>query len=77
MAEKRETVSARVARIEENMANITKKHAELEDMVKILFDSQIKTDERFRQTDERIEKLVIAIGELIRRMPLPEPATRP
>ena len=28
-----------------------------------------ETDRRFRQTDERIDKLVFAIGEFIRRQP--------
>lgn len=28
-----------------------------------------ETDRRFRQTDERIDKLVLAIGEFIRRQP--------
>lgn len=63
MAEK-ETLTTRVTR--------------LEDLVKILFDAQIKTEETFRQIrieaderekrlDEHIEKLVSAIGELIAR----------
>ena len=72
MAQK-QTLSARMARIEE-------KHEELADMVKILMDAQIKTQQQFRETDarlekinsdldERIGKLVSAIGELISRMP--------
>jgi hypothetical protein len=61
----RETLNARVKRLEEL-------HADLAEKVKILLDSQIETDERFRQTDERIGKLVSAIGELIRRMPVNE-----
>jgi predicted nucleic acid-binding Zn-ribbon protein len=65
MAQK-ETLGARVTRLEE--------------LVKILFDAQIKTEETIQRTrqesaerekrvDERIEKLVIAIGELISHMP--------
>jgi chaperonin cofactor prefoldin len=58
---------------------------ETDEKVKILLDSQIKTDEQFRETrelllesgekvDERIAKLVSAIGELIRRMPVNQTA---
>lgn len=76
----KETLSSRVARLETNMI-------EIEDKVKILLDSQIKTDERFRQVaqeiaerdkrmDERIGNLVSAIGELVRRMPQPEGGAR-
>ena len=43
--------------------------AELADMSKILLAAQLKTEERFQQTGERIDKLVSAIGEFIRRMP--------
>jgi predicted nucleic acid-binding Zn-ribbon protein len=66
MAEKKEPLSARMARIEE-------KHEELADMVKILYAAQIKTEERFQQTDERLEKLVSAIGELIIHLPPIQP----
>ena len=52
----------------------------LEDTVQILLDAQVRTekifqqirqesDEREKRMDERISKLVSAIGELIRRMP--------
>ena len=55
----------------------------LEDLTRVLVDSQIRTDARLvqlreesnqreKRMDERIDKLVIAIGELISRMP---PAT--
>lgn len=51
---------------------------ELQDMVKVLLAAQIKTEERFqqtdqriaelgKQTDQRIAELVSAIGEFIRR----------
>jgi hypothetical protein len=62
MPQKRETVTTRVARLEEL-------HADLDEKVKILFDAQIATEKRFQLTDKRIDKLVIAIGELISRMP--------
>jgi hypothetical protein len=51
----KETLSTRVTRLEE--------------LTEILLKEQIKTEERFQQMGERIEKLVIAIGELISRMP--------
>ena len=59
MPQKKETLSTRVTRLEE-------KHVELAGLVKVLLDAQIKTEARFQQTGERIEKLVVAIGELIR-----------
>ena len=73
MAQKKETIATRVARLEE--------------LAEILLEEHVKTEESFRRTeeqfreirresaerekrlDERIEKLVIAIGELISRMP--------
>jgi phage-related protein len=81
MAEKRDTIAARVARLE-------KSNAELADTVKILLDAQIHTEKRFdevgkrfdevgkrfEEMGERIGTLVSAIGELITRMPpLPPP----
>jgi hypothetical protein len=69
-----ETLSTRVTRTEKNLAQAAKtlaamaqKQAETDGLVKILLDAQIRNEERFRQTDERIEKLVIAIGKLIAR----------
>ncbi len=45
----------------------------LEDLTRVLVDSQIRTDARLvriaEESDQRIDKLVIAIGELISRMP--------
>jgi TorA maturation chaperone TorD len=58
----RETLSARIARLEEL-------HADLAATVKILQDAQVKTETRFQEMDDHIGKLVSAIGELIRRMP--------
>jgi hypothetical protein len=62
----RETLSTRVARLEELHADLAKK-------VDILLDAQIRATreaaERDRITDERIGKLVIAIGELISHIP--------
>jgi hypothetical protein len=48
------------------MAEIAEKHSKLDDLVPVLMDTQIKTEKRFQQTDERIDKLMSAIGEFIR-----------
>ncbi len=59
---------------------LTTRVAHLEDLSRVLVDSQIRTDARLVQLreesnqreegmDRRIDKLVIAIGELISRMP--------
>jgi predicted nucleic acid-binding Zn-ribbon protein len=65
MAEKRETLNARVTRLKE-------KHTELADIVKILMPAQIKTEEQFRETYKRIQTLVSAISEPSSRIgPLP------
>ena len=61
-----ETLNTRVTRLEKAMAELAEKHAQLDDLVKVLVDAQIKTETRFQQTGERIDKLVSAIGELIR-----------
>jgi predicted nucleic acid-binding Zn-ribbon protein len=75
MAEKRENLGARMSRAEKNIEEITQKHAELDDMVKVLMAAQIKTEERFQETDRRIATLVSAIGESISRM-RQQPASR-
>jgi len=71
-----ETLSTRVTCLEKTMTEIAGKHSQLDDLVKVLLDAQIKTEARFQQTDERIDKLVSAIGELISHLPLLPPATR-
>jgi hypothetical protein len=62
----KETLSTRVTRLEEL-------HRDLAERTKILLDAQIRTDEILRESgekaDERIGKLVSAIGELISRIP--------
>jgi hypothetical protein len=58
----KDTLTTRVTRMEENMVELTAK-------MNILADAQIKTEMRFQETGERIEKLVSAIGELINRIP--------
>jgi len=49
------------------VTRLEEEHAEVADLVKVLLDAQIKTESRFQQTGERIERLVIAIGELVHR----------
>jgi flagellar hook-basal body complex protein FliE len=68
-----ETLNTRVARIEEFMGRaftaievLAEKEARLDDVLVTLSEAQIKTEERFQRTDERIDKLVSAIGELLR-----------
>ena len=52
---------------------LTTRVASLEDLSRVLVDSQIRTDARLvkltEESNERVDKLVIAIGELITRMP--------
>jgi predicted nucleic acid-binding Zn-ribbon protein len=64
-----ETLNTRVTRIEKNLGEITEKQSHLDDLVKILLNAQIRTEKRFQETDERIEKLVSAIGKLIQHIP--------
>ena len=60
----KETLTTRVTRLEQL-------HADLAEKLGVLVDSQIRYEtegrERERRLDERIDKLVSAIGELIRR----------
>ena len=76
----KETLSTRVARLEEG-------HIRLDNALAFLAESHAKTEEQFRRTDarmaelreesnqrdermdRRIEKLVTAVGELITRIP--------
>ena len=72
------TLGQRVDRLErvvqiiaEDQVSLQKLIAELATETRRGFDRVAKqfaeTDKRFRQTDERIDKLVVAIGEFIRR----------
>lgn len=89
MAEK---LSARVERLENLMGVLADKQSKLDDVLVLLTEAQIRTEERFQKTDERfqktderiaeiradmrensravderIDKLVSAIGEMMRR----------
>jgi hypothetical protein len=75
---KRETLTTRVDRVERWIEVLAEKQAKLDDMLVVLTEAQIKLTqaqnqdraearERERRLDERIDKLVGAIGELIRR----------
>jgi chromosome segregation ATPase len=78
---KKPTLTARVDRLDEAMTRawtaiegLAEKQSKLDDVLVVLTEAQIKTEERFQQTGERfqqtgerIDKLVSAIGELIRR----------
>jgi len=59
-----ETVSTRVKRLEESMARafasidaLAEKQTKLDDVVVLLTEAQIRTEERFRETDERFGQL--------------------
>ena len=73
MAEKRETLSTRVKRLEEAMAEMAKAQTRAQNALAHLAEvqaaDQTEARDREKRIDERIEKLVIAIGELISRMP--------
>jgi galactokinase len=68
-----ETLNARVTRLENLMGRaftaieaLADKEARLDDLLATLTEAQIRTEERFQRTDERIDKLVSAIGEMLR-----------
>jgi len=93
-----ENVSARVARLEYLMGRLAEKQEKLDDVLVLLTEAQIKTEEQFQETeesmletsrliretgqhlrevdqqsrerdralDERVDKLVSAIGEMLR-----------
>ena len=71
-----ETVNQRITRLEYLMGVLAEKQARLDDVLVVLTEAQIKTEEHFRETDQRfrdadarIEKLVVAIGEFLRNKP--------
>jgi hypothetical protein len=73
---KTETLNTRVTRLENLMCVLADNQAKLDDALVLLTEAQIKTEERFQQvaqdfqaTDERIGKLVSAIGVLVGKMP--------
>jgi hypothetical protein len=59
-----ETLSARVTRLEEAMVRLANAQAHL---AEVQAQDQTEAREREKRIDERIEKLVIAIGELLPR----------
>jgi hypothetical protein len=59
-----ETISTRVTRLEKAMIKLANAQAHL---AEVQAQDQTEARERERRIDERIEKLVIAIGEFIRR----------
>jgi len=70
----RETLNTRVTRLENVMVALAERQLEMESTmaslagkVDVLVDAQIKNEQRFDQLGERIDKLVSAIGEWIRR----------
>ena len=68
-----ETLNTRVTWLEKIVAELGKAHLKTENalshLVEIQAQAQTEARERERRIDERIEKLVIAIGELIQHMP--------
>jgi hypothetical protein len=69
-----ENLNVRVTRLEDlaerafmAIEALADKEAKLDDALCALADAQIKTEHRFRQTDDRVDKLVSAIGELVSR----------
>jgi galactokinase len=68
-----DNLDARIDRLETAMERafvaidaLADKEAKLDDVLVLLTEAQIKTEERFQETDVRIDKLVSAIGEFIR-----------
>jgi len=62
----KETLSTRVARLEEAQIRLDNAMAHL---AEVQAQDQTEARERERRVDERIEKLVVAIGELVTRVP--------
>jgi hypothetical protein len=63
---KSETLNTRVTRLEQAQAHLTEALAHL---AEVQAQDRTEAQEREKRIDERIEKLVIAIGELVSRMP--------
>jgi hypothetical protein len=68
-----ETLSTRVTRLEKAMVEMAHAHTRMENalahLAEVQAQDQTEAREREKRVDERIEKLVSAIGELISRMP--------
>jgi hypothetical protein len=62
----KETLNTRVARLEEAQIRLDNAMAHL---AEVQAQDQTEAREREKRLDERIEKLVVAIGELVTRMP--------
>jgi predicted nucleic acid-binding Zn-ribbon protein len=69
----RETLGTRVTRLENAMAEMAKAQTRMENalahLAEVQAQDQTASREREKRVDERIEKLVSAIGELISHMP--------
>jgi hypothetical protein len=62
----KETLNSRVARLEEAQIRLDNAMAHL---AEVQAQDQTEAREREKRVDERIDRLVIAIGELVSRMP--------
>jgi hypothetical protein len=68
-----ERLSTRGERVERLIEILAEKQTRLDDVLVVLTEAQIKNEgrfdqiaDRFRDTDDRIDKLVSAIGEMLR-----------
>lgn len=62
----KETLNTRVTRLEEAMVHLAESQAKTEETMRAL---RVESNEREKRMDERVDKLVSAIGELVSRMP--------
>jgi hypothetical protein len=71
MPEKKETLNTRVTRLEESMIAMAKAQTRMDNamahLAEVQAQDQTEAREREKRIDERIEKLVIAIAQLIQR----------
>jgi len=57
-----------MARVVSTLDRLATNQVELDNALSTLADAHIKTQQQFRQTDARIDRLVLGIGDLIRAM---------
>jgi predicted nucleic acid-binding Zn-ribbon protein len=63
-----ESVSARVARLENLMGRLAEKQEKLDDVLVLLTEAQIKTEKRFQETEQRFKEIAERFRETDQRL---------
>lgn len=69
LVEKQTQTEQALVRVVATVDKLADQVTKLDEVMETLAKAQIQNQERFRQSDERLDRLVSAMGELIARLP--------